>query len=389
MNDADILIVGAGCAGLSLAWHLAEGGLAGRRVLLLDRREAYRRDRTWCFFDVIDHDFEAQVSHRWPRWRVRAAAGEPWIERQAPGLRYAHLPSDAFYDRVLARLAAEPGVELRLGVGVDAIADEGHGVEVHTDGGVLRADLAFDSRPPSLTALANPGREVSLLQHFVGWEIETPDDRFDPTLATLMDFAVPQEHGVHFFYVLPLSARRALVEATWFGTHVPDEAVYEAAIVGYLHGPLGIARYEVARRERGVIPMSSRPTSVRASERIYRIGLRGGMAKPSTGYAFLAIQAFSRELARRLRAEARPEPPPPRPWGSRFQDRVFLSYLSRHQSRAPAMLCGLFERADPAALARFLNDRASLAEGAQVMASMPLLPMTSEMVRSARMWMRP
>lgn len=388
-DDADVLIVGAGCAGLSLAWQLVERGLAGRRMLLIDPRTEYGRDRTWCFFDVVPHPFDAQISHRWSRWRVRSARDVPWVERESPGLRYAHLPSDAFYARVLERLEEEPNVELRLGTSVDAIADEGHHVEVHCDDGeVVRARLAFDSRPPRLTALSEPGREVSLLQHFAGWEIEVPEDRFDPDLATLMDFGVPQVGGVHFFYVLPLSPRRALVEATWFGTHVPDERVYASAIEGYLQNELGVAEHTVVRREKGVIPMTSEPLPVRISERIYQIGLAGGMAKPSTGYAFLAIQAFSAELAERLVRIERPEPPEPRPWRSRFQDRVFLSYLSRHRDRGPATLVRLFERVEPPTLARFLNDVSTLREDVEVMAAMPVLTMTREMMRSKPIWWR-
>ena len=37
--DADILIVGAGCAGLSLAVHLLEAGASDLQILLVDRRE--------------------------------------------------------------------------------------------------------------------------------------------------------------------------------------------------------------------------------------------------------------------------------------------------------------------------------------------------------------
>jgi lycopene beta-cyclase len=386
-GDADLLIVGAGCAGLSLAYRLVDGGhLDGRRLLLIDPRREYRRDRTWCFWNVVEHPFADLVTHEWARWRVRD--GGPWVERSAAGLRYQHLPSDAFYARALERLEREPSVELRLGVRAGEIGESRHGVEVQTDRGILRAPVVFDSRPPPRRAIAEPGREVVFLQHFEGWTIEAREPVFTPDLATLMDFAVPQEHGVHFFYVLPYSPTAALVEATWFGTHVPGDEVYERALARYLHESLGIASYEVRGRERGVIPMSSEPMPVRASERVYRIGLAGGMAKPSTGYAFQAIQTFSAEMATRLGRDLLPDPPEARPWRSRFQDRVFLSYLARYKPRVPSTLVGLFDRVPPRLLADFLSDRASARESLGVMAAMPIGPMTSEVLRAPKLWMR-
>lgn len=386
LSDADVLIVGAGCAGLSLAWHLVERGLGGRRLLLVDPRTEYGRDRTWCFWNVVEHPFEDLVTKRWSRWRVRHDG--PWVERSADGLRYEHLPSDAFYDRALARLRAEPGVELRLGTSAGEIVEHADGVRVETSGGTLRAPIAFDSRPPPRRAASRPGRDVAFLQHFEGWQIEADRDAFDPTVATLMDFAVPQEHGVHFFYVLPYGPRRALVEATWFGTEVPGDDVYETALVRYIRERLGVNEWRITDREAGVIPMSAEPMPIRLSERVYRIGLGGGMAKPSTGYAFQAIQTFSEGMAARLDHDTLPEPPTPRTPFQLFQDRVFLSYLSRHTSRMPATLVGLFEQVEPKLLARFLSDRSSPTNALEVMAAMPIRAMTAETLRSYRLWLR-
>ena len=41
--DADILIAGAGCAGLSLAVHLLDEGASDLEILLLDVREVHVR----------------------------------------------------------------------------------------------------------------------------------------------------------------------------------------------------------------------------------------------------------------------------------------------------------------------------------------------------------
>jgi len=120
------------------------------------------------------------------------------------------------------------------------------------------------------------------------------------------------------------------------------------------------------------------------------IGLRGGLAKPSTGYAFAAIQEFSATLAGRI--VARPggvvDPPPPRPMTSVAMDRVFLSYVDRHPDRAPGLFCDLFEKLPPELLCRFLTDHAGPLDNLRVMASTPLGELAAEVVRSRARWLR-
>ena len=371
------MILGAGCAGLSLAYHLLERGV-DRSIVLLDPRTSYERDRTWCFFTGRPHPFEALTSHRWSRWRVR---DRRWIERSAPSITYQHLPADTFYQRCLARL----GDRVRLGVEASSVRERANSVEIETSAGPFEARLVLDSRPSR--SRAAPG-EITLLQHFEGWHVCAERPAFDPSVATLMDFAAPQDHAIHFVYVLPYSPTEALVEATFFGGAVLDGEGYQRAIERYLRRELGLDHWTVLRRERGVIPMSTADTPIRASERIYRIGLPGGMAKPSTGYAFQAIQRFSAELAQRLDRDTLPEPPEPRAWRARSLDAIFLSYLSRYPERAPATFSTLFERVDPAVLVRFLSDDASPADCLRVMSALPLAPFTLETARATRLWLR-
>ena len=53
----DVAIIGAGLAGLSLAARLAEPPFAGLRVLVLEPRTLYRRDRTWSYWSMQPHPF--------------------------------------------------------------------------------------------------------------------------------------------------------------------------------------------------------------------------------------------------------------------------------------------------------------------------------------------
>ncbi|MFK7989493.1 MAG: FAD-dependent oxidoreductase [Sandaracinaceae bacterium] len=381
----DIVIVGAGCAGLSLAWQLAKRGPQGRRVVLVDPRTEHTRDRTWCFWNVAPHDFEDLVSHRWAAWRVREKNGT-WVTRTSPGRRYERLEADRFYDRVRGRLAEEPGIELRLGVTARHIHDAGDRVIVDTSEGTIAASMAFDSRPPLPRGAAIPGRDVSLLQHFEGWEVETSEPIFEPAVATLMDFDHPPQpsDGLAFTYVLPTSPTRALVEVTWFSAEVLPNDVYASHLEAWL-ADRGVAEWNVRHRERGVLPMRADSFAIRPSKRIHRIGLAGGAAKPSTGYAFQAIQRQSRRLAAKLERDLVPATVPPRDRVPSAQDAVFLSYLARDPERGRRALVRLFDRVEPDLLIRFLSDAASPAETLEVMAAMPAKQMLAEAIRSSRL----
>ena len=417
-RDADLLIAGAGLAGLSLAVALATAGAtADRRVLIVDPRRNFPRDRTWCYWDVdpAPHPFAACVSKRWPRWRV--ADGGAGVERSAAGLSYCHIAGDAFYAAALERLGRDPNVELLLGRSVRSLDDSPGGVTATLDdGSTLRASHAFDSRPPTATKVAADQRsavfaptdadcgplvrsspffrvpDVRFSQQFVGHFVRTGRPAFDPDSVTLMDFRVePVAGAIRFVYVLPFDETTALVEATTISEAPVPDAAHAAVIGEYLRRVVGVENWHVTGTERGAIPMTTVPRRVAVSPRVWRIGLAGGLAKPSTGYAFLAVQRFSRsaaELIVKHRDGPLPAPPAVRAGVATALDRIFLARLRRRPDLAPALFARLFAAADPAALVRFLSDRATPADVARVIAALPKLPFAAEAARSWRLWAR-
>ena len=370
--DADVIIAGAGLSGLSLAVALLDAGLPeDARIMLVDPRETLSgADRTWCFFDLVPHAFESAITHRWSRWRVRNGAAE--VLRAAPGIAYCRIPGERFYELALERLVAAGGrVEFLLGVTVEHLDDRGAHVDVHTSAGVLRTRLAMDSRPPPLTRVADDGKDVNLLQHFRGRVVRSAEPVFEVDTATLMDFDVSQAEGIHFVYVLPFDAHTALVESTFFTDRLLPDAVYEAAIDNWLARRRPGVAFQTISHESGVIPMTTEPFDAWPSPRIVRIGTAGGHVKPSSGYAFLAVQRFVREFAPRvvsaLHAGGCAEPPAARSARTTALDTIFLSYLRSRPERAPDTFYRLFERVPPAVLARFLSDTGTLADDLTVM----------------------
>jgi lycopene beta-cyclase len=379
--DADVLIVGAGCAGLSLAVHLLDATGSDLEIVLLDRRAEHVRDRTWCYFSGPRHLFESAVRKSWPRWKVLTSAGE--VERGSTSVAYCFIPADAFYELALERIRLSPNVRLLRGVSVEGFRDSGGGVAALTADGEITARRAFDSRPPEPGPV--PPGEIHWLQHFVGLEVETDRPVFDPSVATLMDFRVMDGPDIRFMYVLPLDERTALVEDTFFGGEPGVETDYEESIRGYLADRLGVHSWREVHREKGAIPMSTVAPPRPVTARVTNIGVRAGLARPATGYAYLAIQRHSRRLAAHAARAGIDRPMPggrPYPRTTSFLDRVFLAYLDREPEAAPEMFLRMFEGVAPDRMARFLFDGGSHSDRLAVMRSLPAPPLVGQALRS-------
>lgn len=385
--DYDIAILGAGLAGLSLAVRLAAPRFAGLRILVVEPRTEYRRDRTWSSWTLRPHPFAAAVTGRWDRWSV--ASGTREVMLSSPGLQYESIAADAFYRLALQRIRAAPHIELLQGAHADARDGEDAATITLRDR-VLHAALAFDTRPPP--GLGRHG----LSQVFLGQEIRTDRPVFDPGAATLMDFRPPQPgagpaKGAHFTYVLPSSPTQALVEDTWFsppGFQPPD---HRSAIRAHMAARYGVDRFEVLFEEQGALPMDP-VFQPRQGRRLLPLGTAGGATRPSTGYAFNAIQARCDEIVADLDARRHPGPARPRPAAVRMMDRVLLHLLERRPDLAPHVFTTLFARCPPAALVRFMNDAAGPADLVAVAAAIPFLPTVGAALRLAagRMeWRRP
>jgi len=387
-SSADVIILGGGCAGLSLAVQLAECARYSERVVVLEQRSEYSRDRTWCGWSVDPHPFQSSVDHSWSRWRVALDGSE--TVHQSTRFSYEHLRADRFYDDAQRRIARSGSVELRLGISVERVLSrdlEGRvgarGSALHevvTDDGALTAPVVVDTRPSGASMA-----QGAMLQHFLGHEITAADPVFDPSTVTLMDFDVSQDGAIHFMYVLPFSPTRALVESTVFSTELLPQTVYEERLERYLKARFGTRALAVHYVEQGVIPMGSvaEPDPSAARSGLYRAGAPGGAIKPSSGYGFHAIQRTTAALADQLVGKRPARKVRARSPLDGWLDEVFLSFLRQHPERGPEIFVRLFENVAPDVLVRFLMERPRLSDRLRVIHSMPKLEFMREGLRKA------
>ena len=366
MHRFEVAVVGAGAAGLALACRLGEQGCD---VVLVDAPAGPLRapDRTWCTWQSGEHPWAEAVSGRWDRVAVHAHDGTRGVYDLAP-LSYTMIRSHD-YERVAADRLVRSGVR-RVEAVVTTIADGPS--EAVVGGADLAARWVFDTRP---TPPAGPGR-VALLQHFRGWFVRTPTDAFDPSVAGLMDFRLPQPPGgVAFGYVLPTSPREALVEYTLFSRDVLTTERYEAALTSYCTDVLGLAAYDVLGVEQGAIPMTDAPFPRRLGQRVFRLGAAGGATRPSTGYTFTAAQRQAEAVALALLEGRDPCPPPAYARRHLWMDRLLLKALDDGRVDGADFFARLFREQPTERVLRFLDGTTTPAEDLAVMSAAPKAPM--------------
>ncbi|MBS1303386.1 lycopene cyclase family protein [Loktanella sp. SALINAS62] len=356
--DVDIAILGGGCAGLSLAVRLAS---SGQSLCVLEPREVYTDDRAWSFWRTAPDPFEDCVRASWTHWDVTGPSG--LVARGSSGLRYETVAAGPFYDRAQSMLADSPSADLVVATSAGKVRKTAHGHQVDTDRGTLSARHVVDTR--------SPRRVPTYGQFFLGREIRTERPVFDAHRVHLMQFRNGYSEGVDFVYTLPFAQDRALVEVTSFAPASPGGSVFSAWLDAEI-ADLDPGDVEILRQESGALPMEvgfAEPDD----DSVIRMGLRGGAARPSTGYAFARIQAQADHVADALASGAKPRPMLDSQ-ATRFMDRVFLQVLQTMPDRGPALFESLFRNAPPDRLERFLSGSTHPLDRLSVMTSLPPMP---------------
>jgi lycopene beta-cyclase len=372
-NQWDVVIVGGGLSGLSLAVELAQPAFSHLRILVLEKRDRYTRDRTWSYWATQAHRYMPLERKRWHQWCVQY--GERRI-KQKSDQAYCTIDADKFYDYAQAQIDSAAHVELRLGTSVKEIVDANQPLVVFEDGTQISSAWIMDARPDSVPAAQ------SLFQHFLGWEVQTEVDCFNDDMVALMDFQAASL-GLHFFYILPYSPRSALVETTWVsnGAHVPD---YQSELETYLRQRFGITDYQQVYQEQGKLSLQTRVRQT-SSHRVIPLGRGAGTLRPSTGFAFMETIADAQRIARCFNynsIETVVITPYQQNQVNLWMDKVFFQAMTSNWSNAPDYFMALFEGVEPHSLVAFLSGHPSFAQRLTVAMQLPKLPFLCAGMRS-------
>ena len=103
MKEYDYVIIGGGCAGLSLAYELdIYNKLDDKTLAIIEPRDNYKRDKTWSFWKVNQHNFDDCIKKEWNEFSIKTNSESKIIKcDQFP---YVSIDSGLFYDKINTRL---------------------------------------------------------------------------------------------------------------------------------------------------------------------------------------------------------------------------------------------------------------------------------------------
>ena len=110
MKEFDYIIIGGGCAGLSLAYELNINKKLDKKTLaIIEIREKYKRDKTWSFWKVVDHNFEDCVIKSWNNFTINSLHGShEMVNKRYP---YQTIDSGLFYKKVIDSLKKNQNIQ--------------------------------------------------------------------------------------------------------------------------------------------------------------------------------------------------------------------------------------------------------------------------------------
>ena len=355
MKEFDYVIIGGGCAGLSLAYELeVNNKLKDKTLAIIELRKEYKRDKTWSFWKVFNHNFEDCIIKSWNNFTINIS--EKFHELNNKEFPYQSIDSEKFYTKINSKLSENPNINFFENIN-----------EISTENALV-FNSVFDGELD----------KSNLWQHFQGIEIETSRDIFDDEIINLMDFNCDQRKDVHFFYTLPFSKKKALVETTWLSS-LEDLSLmdYDLQLENYIKNNLGLKDYKINFTEKGAIPLFH--PILKTNKNVINIGSAGGMTRLSTGYTFLNIQEHSKYLCNNIDNIKNNKI---FNLGKKynFLDKIFLKVVKNYPEKMPEIFYRMFNNSSNKII-KFLSNKSNFFDDLSIILKMPKIIFLKALVK--------
>ena len=376
MTQLSYIILGAGASGLMLAYRMSQDrNFDDKSILIIDQVKDKGNDRTWCYWEEGEGEWDDLLSKKWSK--VFFGSEDFTNTLDISPYTYKMIRSQKFYHK-LWRSIEQKSNFIFVEDSVKKYSEVENGIIVVTNKSTYFGLKLLNSIPDK-TVYEKQQKYPVLKQHFVGWFIKTKTDCFDDSMATFMDFNIPQNGNTRFMYVLPIDKKTALFEYTLFSKDLLENSEYEDAIKDYLKEKK-VTDFEILEKENGAIPMTSFKFQELNSKSILNIGTAGGWTKASTGYTFYNTSKKTKDLVAFLKNEDDLSLFAKRTkfW---FYDLLLLDVLANNNEKGSALFASIFKKVNVKTILKFLGEDSNIREDLKIFTSVSPKPFVMAIVK--------
>ena len=373
----DYIICGAGLSGLILASKIFDDRFFDdKNILLIDKDLNSSVNKTWCFWETGNSVWKDYIVKSWDTVIFKSEGFQK--EKSLKSYSYKMIKSKFFLDSIINKIKQANNFDFFQDEIVDFV-ESNNNVLVKTKSNQFLANNVFNSCV-DVYEIKSKTSYPFLLQHFLGWTIETRESFFNEKKATIMDFSIDQKDDTRFFYVLPLSEKKALIEFTVFSKDLLKKDEYVLELKKYIKS-LEIDKYKIIEDEFGVIPMTCYPFERKNTSKILNIGTAGGWTKPSSGYTFKFIEKNTFKLIAYIKKNTQFSyfKIKTRHW---IYDLIFLDVLYKKNYLGSDLFTKMFSKNPIEKIFMFLDNETSIIDELKITASFPKRIFTNSLVNN-------
>jgi lycopene beta-cyclase len=364
--NQEYVVIGAGTSGLLIAKKLLAQSASVILIGPEDHREqtlcSWRHQNTPEFY--IDH-----IIGSWDQWGF--SAQEKVLVQKADRFRYEALNGKTLKTALEIYLSKQLGFT-RVKESVIETTTNHEKFIVRTDSNSFNTLNLLDSRPPTL-------KNETLIQQFYGITIEYEETKKIAPYPILMDFNVSSQtkDAVIFIYVIPMSDKSLMIEATLFGKSLIEEQELRSVAIDWIKKKCHYKEVtnQILFEEKGIIPMG--PVSF---DRVGQpIGVAAGAARPSSGYT---LHGLERQL-RKYDMSNNMIDLSTSPYSTRsaWMDNIFLKVLRNNPSVGKDIFLTMAKALTGDQMASFMMDEFSIKQAAQLILALPSKPFVKALLR--------
>ena len=376
MTQSSYIILGSGASGLLLAYRMSQDSyFDDKSILIIDQVKDKGNDKTWCYWEEGTGEWDELLTKKWHKVFFGSEVFTDILDISP--YNYKMIRSEKFYHKLWRSIDLKSNITF-IEDSVKSYEEVDNRVKVVTNKSTYFG-LKLLNSIPNKTVYETQLKYPVLQQHFVGWFVKTKTDCFDDSIATFMDFNIPQNGNTRFMYVLPIDKNMALFEYTLFSKDLLEHSEYEDAIKEYLKEKK-ISEFEILEKETGAIPMTSFKFEELNSNSILNIGTAGGWTKASTGYTFYNTSKKTKDLVSFLKKEddLSAFSKKTKFW---FYDLLLLDVLANNNEKGSTFFASIFKKVNVKTILKFLGEESNIGEDLKIITSVSPKPFILAIVK--------